>query len=308
MGCKIGSQCYIEKNNIDLENHTVPVILSDETDVKRYSWDDGEYILTLEHSEEAIDMSRAEILCLFVNHNTAELPLGVFTDLRVEDKKLKANLVCDPDDEKSMKIFNKLSSGFLKSFSVGADIEEKILEKEVDGVKYYKATRWSIYECSIVGIPAIPSAKVGLSMGAIPATAKIVNSNNKGDSMEFSKEDFEKLELEKSNLEAELTKATAEVDGLKEELQKVGTEKETLSEKINSFELAKKDITEIVSMAFEVGADKATTLSMVEAGSKEKASVVVLEAMKSNGVTLKGDVSQEAFQKNQSNTIVWGAK
>jgi HK97 family phage prohead protease len=308
MGCKVGSRCYIENNKVDMENYTVPVILSDESEVKRYSWEDGEYILTLEHSEESIDMSRAEILSLFINHDTSDLPLGVFTDLRVEDKKLKANLACDPDDEASMKIFNKLAKGFLKSFSIGAEIEEKTLEKEVDGVKYYRATRWSIYECSVVGIPAIPNAKVGL-MGAIPADAKIVNSNNKGDSMEFSKENFEALKLEKSNLEAELTKATAETDGLREELKKVGDDNEALSAKLEEVELSKKAVTEVVAMAFEVGADKETTLSMVDAGSKEKASVVALEAMKSNGATITGDVSGEAFSKqNSQNTKELWAK
>ena len=147
----------------DLENFRIPVILSDESEVVRYSWSDGKYFLTLKHGADNVDLSRKDILSLFVNHNTYELPIGKFEDVRLEDNKLKAWAVFDEDDDMSMKIFKKLSKGFLQSFSVGISVITKELVKEDDGVKYYDVTKWGIDEASVVGIPAIPTAKVGMN-------------------------------------------------------------------------------------------------------------------------------------------------
>jgi len=298
MGCKIGANCNIELKGIDVENCIVPVILSDETQVQRYSWEDGEYYITLEHSEEAIDLQRAEILSMFVNHNTNDLPIAKFTDVRLEDKKLKANAVFDKDDEQSMKLFNKLAKGFLQSFSIGADIEEKVLEKEVNGTKYYKATKWSIYECSLVGIPAIPNAKVGLAMGTIPAESKIVNSN-KGEKMDFSKENFEKLEAEKLDLEAKLTKALADMDSTKAELEKVQKQSVAL-------EAAIAERKDIVGMAFEFGLNKEKTIELMESKDIADANAKMLELLRSNGATFSGDGSEEHFERQTDDSAsIW---
>ena len=157
----IGSMRFMA-DGVDLENHKIPVILSDESEVVRYSWSDGKYYLSLKHGEDNVDLSRKDILSLFVNHNTYELPIGKFEDVRLEDNKLKAMAVFDNDDDESMKIFKKLAKGFLQSFSVGINVITKELVKEDDGVKFYDVTKWSIDEASVVGIPAIASAKVGL--------------------------------------------------------------------------------------------------------------------------------------------------
>ena len=156
------SKCYLSQDTVNSKDKSVEVILSDETEIVRYSWEDGEYFLTLSHEESAVNLERAEILSLFINHDTYELPIGRFSNVRLEDKKLKATALFDEDDVDSMKIFNKLNKGFLQSFSVGVDIDSKILIKEENGIKYYKATKWSIHEASVVGVPAIPNAKVGL--------------------------------------------------------------------------------------------------------------------------------------------------
>ena len=141
--CKLGSTCYIEANGIDTENHSIPVVLSDESNVQRYSWEDGEYTLILSHDESAVDLHRADILSIFVNHKTYDLPIGRFINVRLEDKKLKADALFDPGDEKSMMIFNKLSTGFLQSFSIGIEVTKKELVSKKDKHKTYRATQWT---------------------------------------------------------------------------------------------------------------------------------------------------------------------
>ncbi len=207
---KVNATCQFAVAGVDLEKKSVPVILSDESEVVRYSWDNGKYFLTLKHNDENVDLSRKDILPLFINHNTYDLPIGKFENVRIEDKKLKANAVFDEGDDESMKIFNKLAKGFLQSFSVGIDIIEKVLSKEVDGVKYYDVTRWAIDEASVVGIPAIPTAKVGLKHedGVNRAEVEALATNQKSKQGEVMNE--EQLQTLKSEHAEALTKAKAD--------------------------------------------------------------------------------------------------
>jgi len=198
--CNVSGTCHFLKDGVDLENKKVPVILSDETEVVRYNWQDGKYYLTLLHGDENVNLDRKDILSLFINHNTYELPIGKFEDVRLEDGKLKAMAVFDSDDDESMKIFKKLSKGFLQSFSVGIDIITKVLSKEEDGVKYYDVTKWALNEASVVGIPAIPNAQTGMDkekeedIGVNRALAQI-ETNPKGESMSktYTEADFKAL-------------------------------------------------------------------------------------------------------------------
>ena len=187
---------------VNVEDNSVAVVLSEETEVVRYSWSDGMYFLTLKHGPENVDLSRKDILSVFINHDTRDLPIGKFDNVRIEDNKLKAVAKFDSKDESSMKIFNKLADGFLQSFSVGINVQERVLSKEVDGVKYYDATKWEITEASVVGVPAIVGAKVGLNqddenLGVNPASVQAsakIEKIEKGDSMEYTEQSFKALE------------------------------------------------------------------------------------------------------------------
>jgi len=165
MSCKIGTQCFIDNNGIDFENKTIALILSDETSVLRFNFEDGIYDLILDHSEGAVDLSRKEILPILLQHDTQMLPLGIHENVRLEDRKLKSIGKFDSEDELAMKVFGKMSRGFMPTISVGISVFEKILisEKNENGRKLYKATKWEINEASIVTIPANPNARVGLT-------------------------------------------------------------------------------------------------------------------------------------------------
>ena len=162
--CSINTECYIQQNGIDVENHTIPVILSDETPVERWDWDIGNYTLILEHNEDSIDMARSEVMSVFWSHNDYSLPLGLHQDVRLEDKKLKAVAHFDSDDNFAMSVFNKAKKGLLKTLSVGVHILEKTITKdELTGKTTVRATRWQPYEGSFTGNPANENAKVGLT-------------------------------------------------------------------------------------------------------------------------------------------------
>jgi HK97 family phage prohead protease len=169
-------------NAIDTEKHRVSFILSDETIVNRDLFD-----LKLLHGENNINLDRKSILKVFYNHNSQVLPIGRWDNLRIEDKKLKADAIFDTDDEFAMKIFNKLKKGFLESISVGVsllkwDIKQRGKhQKDLVIVK-----KWEIFEASVVSIPAIPTAKIGLEF-------KQNNKEKKDMTLEELKEKYPQL-------------------------------------------------------------------------------------------------------------------
>jgi len=143
---------------IDSENKKVSFVLSDNTIVSR-----GWFDMQLLHKKKNIDLGRKNILKVFYNHKTAnDMPIGKWENLRLEDGKLKADAVFDDGDEIAMKIFGKIERGILESISVGISILKYTREQRDNNKDLIIVTKWSIYEASIVNIPAIPNAKVGL--------------------------------------------------------------------------------------------------------------------------------------------------
>lgn len=305
--CEIGTTCYIEENGIDVENYSIPVILSDETQVKRFSFEDGEYSLILSHSEDAVDLHRADILSIFVNHETFELPIGRFANLRLEDKKLKADALFDSEDEKSMMIFNKLSRGFLQSFSIGIEVTEKELVSEKDGHKTYKATKWTIFECSVVGVPAIANAKVGLNLRVANPSHDGETGKIQGTDMEldFTQDNFNILLANKETLdnrmsEVELKLETAETalvskteematlsDAHKTELQSTVGKQEKFVTQTN---------TRIKEAFAQNVANADTVVEMINAESDEKSSEILLNSEKTEALNQgEGDADVSAW-------------
>lgn len=221
---KVNLELLVNKKLVNEETFTVPVVLSDETPVSRITWDGDRYNLILVHDEESVDMSRAEILPVYWNHNDNALPIGSYTDVRVENNQLKANAVFDSEDTFAMSIFKKVAKGHIKTLSVGADIISKTVTKEEDGSYTVKATRWQPFEGSFTGNPANPNARVGL------------NGNSEGDAINLKNEGDKEMDLKTvlvflSNATAEdkieITKALGadkEVEKLSNQVQELTVE------------------------------------------------------------------------------------
>lgn len=150
---------------VNSETKTISVILSDETKVIRWSWEKDWFDVILVHDINSVDLTRKDIMPLLVQHNTEMLPIGRWENIRIEDRKLKGDAVFDPEDEYAMEIFGKFERKFMQSFSVGLGEWRLQLFEDINenGRSTYKAVEWSLQECSVVTIPAIPNAKVGFS-------------------------------------------------------------------------------------------------------------------------------------------------
>lgn len=161
----LNSECFFATNAVNVDNKTVDVVLSEETKVIRFDWENGIYDLVLQHNNESIDFSRKDIMPVLLQHEQDMLPIGKWKNIRLVGGKIKGTAIFDKQDEKAMEVFGKIERGFMQSFSVGISIEKKILEEEYNenGRKTFKATRWGMNEASVVTVPAIPNAKVGFN-------------------------------------------------------------------------------------------------------------------------------------------------
>ena len=223
---KINLELLVNKKLVNEETFTVPVVLSDETPVSRITWDGDRYNLILVHDEESVDMSRAEILPVYWNHNDNALPIGSYTDVRVENKQLKANAVFDSEDTFAMSIFKKVAKGHIKTLSVGADIISKTVTEE-DGSYTVRATKWQPFEGSFTGNPANPNARVGL------------NGNSEGDAINLKNEGDKEMKLEDvvqflSNATAEDKTAIKKALGADKEVQTLSNQVQELTVKLSN--------------------------------------------------------------------------
>ena len=224
---KVNLELLVNKKLVNEETFTVPVVLSDETPVSRITWDGDRYNLILVHDKESVDMSRAEILPVYWNHNDNALPIGSYTDVRVENNQLKANAVFDSEDTFAMSIFKKVAKGHIKTLSVGADIISKTVTKEEDGSYTVKATRWQPFEGSFTGNPANPNARVGL------------NGNSEGDAINLKNEGEKKVDLKEvlvflSNATAEDKTEVTKALGTGKEVEKLSNQVQELTVKLSN--------------------------------------------------------------------------
>jgi HK97 family phage major capsid protein/HK97 family phage prohead protease len=140
---------------VDEKARTVEVSLTSETPVERWF---GMEIL--DHNKGAVDLSRAEGGPVLVNHNVND-QVGVMEDVRLDsDKKVRATFRFG-QSARAKEIWQDVQDGIRKAISVGYRVTDMILEASDKAGETYRATKWQIFEGSLVGIPADASVGVG---------------------------------------------------------------------------------------------------------------------------------------------------
>jgi HK97 family phage major capsid protein/HK97 family phage prohead protease len=136
----------------------------------------------LDHSKGAINLERAaDGLPLLFGHDgySADTLIGRAENVRVEGKRLKADLRFFSDDE-SQRVAQKVREGH-REMSIGYRVDEMKREKVEEGKDdVFRVTKWTPFEASIVSVPADATVGVGrqyFQPAAQPAaTAKGVQS------------------------------------------------------------------------------------------------------------------------------------
>jgi len=162
----------LDRAGIDRDHRTIPAALSSEYPVRR---DYGNEVL--EHSADAINMSRAvDGLPLLWNHNT-DLPLGIVEGIRLDtDGKLRGRLHFS-QNTKASEIWGDVSEGFLKDVSVRYSIEKW---KEEAGGDTIRVTRWTPVEASVVTVPADHTVGMNRSLTGVKPMTDETKPDNSG--------------------------------------------------------------------------------------------------------------------------------
>jgi len=110
---------------------------------------------TLMHTEEAIDYSRvaAGSCPLLYNHNNDEY-IGIVESVRLDNGQLRAVVRLSKNSDFARQVSADIMDGILRSISIGYEINEMAEGQDIDGIPQYIATRWTLYEVSVVTTPA----------------------------------------------------------------------------------------------------------------------------------------------------------
>lgn len=218
----------------------------------------------------------------FYNHNTYDLPIGKWENIRIEKGQLLGDFVPDERDEEAMEIWNKIEGGFLNACSIGIKTVECSADPKflMPGQTYETVTKSQLRECSIVNIPSNKNAlrlydeseMIMLSASASdlsPILPKIIELKT----IESIENDMNKL---KNYLE--LGENANEDDVLKILTEKDKSLKE-LNEKLSKLE-AEKIATEILTLCEKKGVAKVDAEKYVKLAEKDLETVKhILSAM-----------------------------
>lgn len=145
---------------VDTKGRSVDVAFSSEEPVPR--WFGREILL---HGEDNVDLDQLKSMgATLMNHNPNVI-VGPVRDVRIEDKRGKATLFFD-DDEDGERAMRKVRSQSLRGVSVGYLIDKAVEVNDGDEYEGVNgpaliATRWVPYEISLTPIPADASVGVG---------------------------------------------------------------------------------------------------------------------------------------------------
>ncbi|MEZ6021798.1 MAG: HK97 family phage prohead protease, partial [Planctomycetota bacterium] len=144
-------------SSINEEQRTVEYVLATEEPAPRYSWRHGEFDEVLLCGPENIDTTRIErgVCPWLLEHNRwdPKAKVGTITGHRIENRQLIVTVRYDQTDE-AEETFQRVRRGELPAASAGYVVEAYDVEERDGRRDLRKATRWSVYEGSIVTVPA----------------------------------------------------------------------------------------------------------------------------------------------------------
>ena len=110
---------------------------------------------TLLHSEEALDYTRvsAGAVPLLYNHRNDEY-IGIVEKVWLANGQLRAIVRLSKNSDLSRQISADILDGILRSISIGYEIHSMVESNPIDEISQYIATKWTLYEISVVTTPA----------------------------------------------------------------------------------------------------------------------------------------------------------
>jgi HK97 family phage major capsid protein len=112
----------------------------------------------LDHSSDAIDLSRAKLGLSFLDSHDARAVIGIVEKVKVADDKKLRGQVRFSRSAQAQQIKTDIQDGIRRFISVGYMVKEYQLEKSSkEEGDTYRASKWMPLEASSVGVPADPT-------------------------------------------------------------------------------------------------------------------------------------------------------
>ncbi len=170
MSVEIDQAALAVRAAADPADDLLPISISSEYGVERFSfWDNERYIEVLEHSADAIDLSRAQNGMPFLDsHNARDgrAQMGRVLNVRLgSDNRLRGDVRFSKRQE-AQDYRRDMIDGIRTEISVGYRIDPNNIETiqgRDDKLPTKRIKRWTPYEVSGVSIPADPTVGVGRS-------------------------------------------------------------------------------------------------------------------------------------------------
>lgn len=134
----------------------------------------------LDHSPDAVDLSRAKRGLSFLDSHDAQSVIGIVENVKVGDDKKLRGQVRFSRSAPAQQIKTDIQDGIRRFISVGYSVGEYALEKSSkEEGDTYRATKWTPLETSSVGVPADPTVgndrKAGDRLYPVSVRAAAVN-------------------------------------------------------------------------------------------------------------------------------------
>ena len=148
----------LNREAVDVDARTVELSFSSEEPVERFFG-----MEVLDHKRTSVDLARLNAGgAVLVDHFSDQA--GVVEKAWIDTKERKGRAILRFSKSAfGESIFNDIVDGIRKNVSVGYRVNKMKLDREVDGVQFFRATDWSPWEVSIVAVPADIHVGVGRS-------------------------------------------------------------------------------------------------------------------------------------------------
>jgi hypothetical protein len=172
-GKTVGRHLTIDRAAVDESARTAEFSVSSEYPVEQ--WFGFEI---LDHSPESIDLSR------FIGgaaHRDSHFgdQIGIIDNAMIDQKEKKLRVkVRYSKGARAQEIFQDILDGIRKNVSLRYQIHDIVLDREVDGVPYYRATKWEPIHTSEEPDPADPNVGHGRSKDSEPVIIPLDAAKN----------------------------------------------------------------------------------------------------------------------------------
>lgn len=141
----------------------ISIALSSDTPIERENWFGDRFVEILDHSADAIDMSRAKAgLPLLLNHDT-DKQVGRIENIKVDKDGVLRGTVRFSRSVQGQEIRQDVLDGIRVETSIGYNIQDRKEQQNKGEILKITAVRWMPMEGSLAPVPADYSVGVGRS-------------------------------------------------------------------------------------------------------------------------------------------------